>query len=632
MEDLRATTSRSQQQPLLAFCAPHARPQPTYYAPSPFSGAPPLLGVWGSPQTWSSTSTGSSSGDGFSPPPTSDEGAAHAGNEWDLLSELLMEDPSPSAFPSAHQNAALATQPPPQTAYVSSPAASVADSSQNANSPSAAAPSDLANISPSQRARVSAASATKRVRSSPVGRSAPSSTTSRRAGGVGRGRGRKAATPAVKTEPLSLEEQKKLRRRSQIASSVQRHREKKKGVVSGLQSDLAQLTAQLATLRAERRSQLADDDQLVAYEEEAMTQRRKRKQAEQTNQRLKQALFQQTAFLGGMRALMGGGGLPCTRELEFHDWVHSYTALASRDALARRKEYVAHFSRSKMQLATKLVLKETEAETARLVATGQRYYSHVRLLHDGTREFHELDMHEDSLVKRELFRSGHESVGEQTPDAGDGRVIKQFASVFLFRETAECTMERLLDVAFASAKLVGVYWPAAGYESRTLDEVEVQEEEEQSRVYFTDLAASMEVVDAAPSSDEITVEARVLCREQRGRDHGAILWDYVDSDALHPLPTGQSSKVIRRNCCGGVVIRREPGTGLLSMRSVSVKAFAPLAKSQSEPRETAPDSEEAQRAVARRIGLQATECERLKERCTRYVYDAIADSFAAVSL
>ncbi|RLN93710.1 hypothetical protein BBJ28_00015479 [Nothophytophthora sp. Chile5] len=631
MEDLRATPSRSQQQPVLAFCAPHARPQPTYYAPSPFPAAPPPLGVWGSPQTWSSTSTGSSSGDGFSPPPTSDEGAAHAGNEWDLLSELLMEDPSPSDFPSAHQSAAMATQPPLQTAYVSSPAASAADSSsQNANSPSAAAPSDLANISPSQRARVSAASATKRVRSSPAtNRSAASSTVSRRTSGVGRGRGRKAATPAVKTEPLSLEEQKKLRRRSQIASSVQRHREKKKGVVSGLQSDLAQLTAQLTMLRAERRSQLADDDQLVAYEEEAMTQRRKRKQAEQTNQRLKQALFQQTAFLGGMRALMGGGGLPCTRELEFHDWVHSYTALASRDALARRKEYVAHFSRSKMQLATKLVLKETEAETARLVATGQRYYSHVRLLHDGTQEFHELDLHEDSLVKRELFRCANVNTSEQTLDAGDGRVIKQFSSVFLFQETAECTMERLLDVAFASAKLVGVYWPAAGYESRTLDEVEVQEEEEQSRVYFTDLAASMEVVDAAPSSDEITVEARVLCREQRGRDHGAILWDYVDSDALHPLPTGQSSKVIRRNCCGGVVIRREPDTGLLSMRSVSVKAFAPLAKSLSEP---TPDAEEAQRAVARRIGLQATECERLKERCTRYVYDAIADSFAAVTL
>jgi hypothetical protein len=32
----------------------------------------------------------------------------------------------------------------------------------------------------------------------------------------------------MKAEPISLEEQKKLRRRTQIASSVQRHREKKK--------------------------------------------------------------------------------------------------------------------------------------------------------------------------------------------------------------------------------------------------------------------------------------------------------------------------------------------------------------------------------------------------------------------
>ncbi|KAG7400829.1 hypothetical protein PHYBOEH_004343 [Phytophthora boehmeriae] len=101
-----------------------------------------------------------------------------------------------------------------------------------------------------------------------------------------------------------------------------------------------------------------------------MTQRRKRKQAEETNQTLKQALFQQTAFLGGMQALMHGGNLPCSKELEFQDWVHSYTALASRDALARRKEYVAHFTHSKMDLATKLVLKDTEAETQRLLVTG----------------------------------------------------------------------------------------------------------------------------------------------------------------------------------------------------------------------------------------------------------------------
>lgn len=446
----------------------------------------------------------------------------------------------------------------------------------------------------------------------------------------------------AKITPLTLEEQKKQRRRSQIASSVQRHREKKKCLVTSLQADMGRLTEQLATLRAERRAQLANNDQLVAFEEEAMTQRRKRKQAEHTNQVLKQALFQQTAFLGGMRALMGGGGMPTSRTLEFHDWVHSYTALASRDAMARRKEYVAHFPQSKMDLANKLVLKNTEDETQRLLAMGEMYSGRVKLLHDGTRDAVEIKDGYNDIVMRDVF--GHRSSSSNnnnnndnngpeccnTDEAGDGRVIKEFSSVFLFRETPDCTPDTLIDLVCTSMRSIGVYYPGVSYQSRSVDEVFHDEDDgvTKSRVFYTDLAASMEpileIVEGGRDANEIKVEARVITREHRDRDGGIILWDYVDDDTLHPLPEDTPGrKTIRRNVCGGMIVRREPGTGMLSVRHVSIKGYCPLAKSKSPAAPQTPDAEEARRAVNRRIGLQASEYERIKDRCTRYVFNDI---------
>ncbi|KAF4317118.1 hypothetical protein BBO99_00005643 [Phytophthora kernoviae] len=343
-----------------------------------------------------------------------------------------------------------------------------------------------------------------------------------------------------------------------------------------------------------------------------MTQRRKRKQAEETNQNLKQALFQQTAFLGGMQSLMRGGNLPCSKELEFQDWVHSYTALASRDALARRKEYVAHFTRSKMDLANKLVIKDTEAETQRLLATGQVYSARVRILHDGTRDFEEMPSGLEMSMMRELF--GRQQ-GNKTDDAADGCVVKQFSAVFLFKETAKVTLDRLQDAAFASMRGIGLYYPGAGYESRALDQVDVQDQDQTAtnlRVYYTGLSASMDPT------------------YERGRDGGMLLLDYVDEDALCPLPADlPGQKMIRRNCCGGVVVRREADSGMLSMRVACVKSFCPLEKKKNIPNTL--EDEEARRAVARRIGLQATECERLKDRCTGYVFRTVANQLGVTA-
>ncbi|KAG6623124.1 serine/threonine-protein kinase drkB [Phytophthora cinnamomi] len=586
--------------PEAAVGAAASPPRSFSFAPAYTCASPPPPSA---SQAWSSPSACSSEG---AASPASDDASARLSaaappldRDWEILSDLLIDEAlsalpgvglSPSAAPNSAQSAQLR---------------------QSEASPA----SPFAGALP---AGYSSSSSSVGVAKTQTAKKAPR----------GRGRGRKVADAGVKKEPLTLEEQKKQRRRSQIASSVQRHREKKKCLVESLQADMGRLSAQLAQLRAQRRAQLADNDQLVAYEEEAMTQRRKRKQAEHKNQVLKQALFQQTAFLGGMRALMGGSGMPHARTMEFHDWVHSYTALASRDALARRKEYVAHFPQSKMELANKLVLKDTEEDTQRLLATGRVFSGKVKMLHDGTRDALELDGGYTDVVMRELF--GQPNGDCNTDDAGDGRVIKEFSSVFLFRESPECTLDTLTDLVFTSMRSIGVYYPGSVYQSRSVDEVYQDEEDgvTKSRVFYTDLAASMEpileIVDETREADDIKVEARVLTRESRSKDEGMILWDYVDDDSLHPMPVDTGSRTIRRNVCGGMVIRREPGTGMLSVRHVSIKGYCPLDKAKDATMmPSSSDAEEARRAVSRRIGLQATEYERTKDRCVRYVFNDI---------
>ncbi|CAI5718059.1 unnamed protein product [Hyaloperonospora brassicae] len=433
-----------------------------------------------------------------------------------------------------------------------------------------------------------------------------------------RGRGRKVVSTAAPKKPTAgLDEHKKQRRRSQIALGVQRHREKKRSQVVSLQTEMSRLTSQLATLRAERRAHLANNDELMGYEEEAMTQRRKRKQAEQHNQLLKEALFQQTTFLGGMRAMMGGSNLLLSKTLEFHDWVHSYTALSATDALVRRKEYVAHFPRSKMELARNIVIQNTEEDTLRLLATGGTTTANIRIVHDGTRHAHEMHAESAAAMTRDLFgrrSSRQDPYTSFVDDAGDGRVIKEFSSVFFFPETEHCTPRSLMNILARSLKTIGVYYTGVSYEARASEEVHLEEDNglTHSDVYYSDLVASMEPVieevDEADTAGNIDVEARVLTRVQCGQDEGILLWDYADEDTLHPIPVDSPDrKAIRRNVCGAM-------TRIVRWRS---------------PRRTwsggseASDAEEIRRAITRRIGLQATESERLRDRCLGYIYNDI---------
>lgn len=215
------------------------------------SSSPPPATMTGahcghSPGAWSSQTDSS----GYSSPP-SDMGDGQS-NEWDLLSDMLLDDalaatgaapilPTSSmsvarGFALDHSKSIDAPVYVPIAPELSQQQSLVhgvthmatTSNSSSAYPPVAVAPHPTARTVQSTAVPMSSPALqppTKRTRSkknvanagaTPVAASlAPSAAPS-------------ASVATVKLEPVSTEEQKKLRRRTQIASSVQRHREKKK--------------------------------------------------------------------------------------------------------------------------------------------------------------------------------------------------------------------------------------------------------------------------------------------------------------------------------------------------------------------------------------------------------------------
>lgn len=368
-------------------------------------------------------------------------------------------------------------------------------------------------------------------------------------------------------------------------------------------------------------------ERLLELEERAVAQRRRRRQAEETSARLKHALFQQSTFLRGARMLLSD--LPAPRELEFHDWVHSYTRLTARDPMSRRREYAACLPASKLDLARRLVLRATDAMVAR-VNRAQPFGETVQLLHDGSHEFAD---EAAVAVPRELTR--------ECVDAGAGLVAKRFTSVFLFEEDASQAgasadagdLTPFYDAAWACVKETGLFLPGGAYQARAQDAMAVPGSD--AHVFFALLSGQLPspfFSDGESDCMPVAVEARVLCREQRDRDQSVFLWDYVDRDDLYPSLYADGAAggdaAVTRKACGAVVVQREPG-GLVSIRSTSVKMF--VASPATATAALVAGGEDAAAVVSRRLGLLATEAERGLDKCTRYVYDAMVRSLSAAA-
>ncbi|TMW61889.1 hypothetical protein Poli38472_010952 [Pythium oligandrum] len=395
------------------------------------------------------------------------------------------------------------------------------------------------------------------------------------------------------------------RRRSQIATSVQRHREKKRQHRESLKQEFVELSAYLKLLQRQCKQRHTDEERVVARGEEEVTEeRRKRHHSEALNQSLKKALFEQTSFLMGMRSITSN--MPAPREMHIHDWLHSYTVLSAGDEAARRKEYLSYFNDCKMDMALKLILRETDGLVPRL-SLANPSFAQVRIVYDGTDCGYDV---EEMFVPRELRQE------EAFVVPGTGQLVKKLTSVFLFQEHSGFTFDKFFEATVNATKQVGIYWPSSGWMPEALDVLDL---EDSSRMSYSNFHGSMTIHDdrVVPSGEDVAVETRMLSRTKKWEDEAVIAWDYADRDEMYPI-TGDRS--IRRDMCGAVVIRRE-GNGLISYRSVSIKIFAPT-----DLQATIDDNDRA--LIQRRIYLQSGELEAAKNKCLLSVYHSLAASSA----
>ena len=87
----------------------------------------------------------------------------------------------------------------------------------------------------------------------------------------------------------------------------------------GLRQEVSYLTSQLDFLRSRHRM-LRSNGQVAEWEERAMAQRRKRHKAEELNQQLRQAIFQQSGFIKNSQLFFANAPLQLVRDSGNAKW------------------------------------------------------------------------------------------------------------------------------------------------------------------------------------------------------------------------------------------------------------------------------------------------------------------------
>ncbi|KAJ0397075.1 hypothetical protein P43SY_005306 [Pythium insidiosum] len=151
---------------------------------------------------------------------------------------------------------------------------------------------------------------------------------------------------------------RKARRRQQVAISARRHRSRKKHELLELRRDVSQLTAQLETMRS-RHKMTRPSSAVAEWEERAMAQRRKRRQAEGQNEELRRAIFLQSQFLYDLKSVFSGAPA-FTADLNLRQLLHTYSRLG-RHPRSRARDLEAICSPAKLHMAMDILRRQTEA-------------------------------------------------------------------------------------------------------------------------------------------------------------------------------------------------------------------------------------------------------------------------------
>ncbi|KAK1931959.1 hypothetical protein P3T76_012459 [Phytophthora citrophthora] len=296
---------------------------------------------------------------------------------------------------------------------------------------------------------------------------------------------------------------RKARRRAQVASSARRLRCKKKYEMMTLKTESNCLELQLEALRSKHK-QMRADNAVAAWEERAIAQRHKRRQAEKTNEQLRQALFLQSGFVRNLRSMFSDS-MPCSIELNMRNFLHTPTRLL-KDHHSRIQNLEQVCTDAKLVMAKQIIMEETggiKPCTTPHIACQQ------------------IDLGRDGF--------GMTTVAVYALDTRNA--CKTFK--------ATCNAVMNCAAVWPNYSLVN-----SSYKAVELPPTELNIRYGMSRILY----------ESDATGDRVPVESREISYYRMTKDCGIFLWDYVDADDVNPL---QEDTTAMRCTIGAVLVRPE---------------------------------------------------------------------------
>ncbi|KAL4137516.1 hypothetical protein PRIC2_001036 [Phytophthora ramorum] len=166
---------------------------------------------------------------------------------------------------------------------------------------------------------------------------------------------REASSPESEEGDAQMDDREE-RRRMLSAKNARLYRSRKKNALVTLKEQVSQLEEQLKTLRLKHNA-LRADSSVACWEEKAIAQRLKRRQAEEMNEQLQQALLAHTGFVSNLKSVFTESAPPSTA-LNMRHFLHMYTRLR-KDQQLHLRDLESIATRAKLDRAMQVVLRET---------------------------------------------------------------------------------------------------------------------------------------------------------------------------------------------------------------------------------------------------------------------------------
>ncbi|ETN22235.1 hypothetical protein PPTG_02231 [Phytophthora nicotianae INRA-310] len=315
-------------------------------------------------------------------------------------------------------------------------------------------------------------------------------------------------------------EERKAKRRAQVAISARRHRSRKKNEMISLKKEADYLNYQLDFLRSKHKLMRADGA-VAEWEEKTIAQRHKRRQAEELNAQLRYALFQQSGYVRNLKAMFALGS-PNTMELNMRRFLHTYTHLR-KDPQSRARDLASVCTDAKLELGMQTVLRETEGIPV------LRPHISTRQISTSSTEF------------------GASTVAVYAFDTMNTVQIFLAACVAILGCGTEWPKYTQLDSygKVVDAPSDSIRYGVSGCRYRSDD-----------------------------GQDEVAVESRGLSYFKIMDQCAVLLWDYVDDDDAYPM---SKNTLVKRDIIGTVVVRPEiceDGIKRVVCRSICTKVHS----------------------------------------------------------